>query len=130
MFFGTPHLGSHYASLGLLKVWVLILHRRVHVGLIKVTMLQLLSLQLEHLNQEFLNISAISKLPQSSLACFYETRPMLFGVSVQSLLSVASSNMISACGERRLGLPLYRHAHVDEHRPQRHKQVYQFPRPL
>ena len=115
MFFGTPHLGSRYASLGLLKAWVLSLRGRVHVGLIKT--LQLLSPQLEHLNQDFLSIDVIRKLPQSSLACFYETEAMLFGVSVQSLLSVASSNGISAHGGRRFGLPLCRYARVYEHRP-------------
>ena len=115
MFFGTPHFGSHYASLALLKAWVLSFRGRVHVSLIKT--LQLLSPQLEHLNQDFLSIDVIRKLPQSSLACFYETKAMLFGVSVQPPLSVANLNEISACGGRRLGLPLCRHARVYEHRP-------------
>ena len=81
MFFGTPHLGSHYASLGLLKAWVFSLRGRVHVELIKT--LRLLSPQLVDLNQDFLGIDVIRRLPQSSLACFFETKAMLFGVSVQ-----------------------------------------------
>lgn len=115
LFFGTPHLGSNYASLGLLKAWVLSLRGQVHVSLYKT--LQLLSPQLEHLNEDFLSIDVIRKLPQSSLVCFYETKAMsmLFGVSAQSLLSVVGSDGISACGGRRLGLPLCRHARVYEH---------------
>ena len=115
LFFGTPHRGSHYASLALWKAWVLSLGGQVHVSLLKT--LQSLSPQLEDLNQDFLRIEVIRKLPQSSLACFYETKAMMFGVSVQSLLSVASLNVISACGGGRLGLPLYRHARVYERRP-------------
>jgi len=117
MFFGTPHLGSNYTSLGLLKAWVLSSRGQVHASLYKT--LQLLSPQLEHLNEDFLSIDVIRKLPQSSLACLYETKAMsmFFGVSVQLLLSVVGSNGISACSGKRLGLPLCCHACVYEHGP-------------
>jgi hypothetical protein len=53
-------------------------------GLLKT--LRLLSPELQRLNQDFLAIPAIRKLPERSLVCFYETKGMLFGVSVRSLL--------------------------------------------
>lgn len=49
-------------------------------GLLKT--LQLLSPELQHLNQDFLSSPAIRQLPEHGLVCFYETKGMLFGVSI------------------------------------------------
>ena len=84
LFLGTPHFGSQYASAGLWKAWVLGMFGGTYNGLLKT--LQLLSPELQHLNQDFLASPAIRKLPEHGLVCFYETKGMLFGVSIQSLL--------------------------------------------
>ena len=86
LFLGTPHLGSQYALGGFLWSQLLPMFSGPHTGLLKA--LRLLSPELQHLNQDFLAIPAIRKLPQRSFVCFYETKSLLFGVSVRSLLQL------------------------------------------
>jgi hypothetical protein len=84
LFLGTPHSGSQYTSAGLWKALALGIFGGTYNGLLKA--LELLSPELEHLNQDFLAIPAIYKLPRYSLVCFYETKGPIFGVSIRSLL--------------------------------------------
>jgi hypothetical protein len=83
LFLGTPHFDSQYTSAGLWKAWVLGMFDGTYNGLLKT--LKLPSAKLQHLNQGFLGIPAIRKLPEHSLVCFYEMKGM-FGVSIESLL--------------------------------------------
>jgi hypothetical protein len=76
LFLGTPHSDLQYSFGGLL--WAR-MSGTTDAGLLRT--MQVLSPELEYLNQDFLTISTIRKLPQHSVVCFYETKG-LFGVSV------------------------------------------------
>jgi len=80
LFLGTPHFGSRYAFGGLLWTRLFEIFGKTYSGLLRT--LQQLSPELEYLNQDFLAIPAIRKLPQRSLVCFYETKGLWFGVPV------------------------------------------------
>lgn len=79
LFLGTPHFDLQYSFGGLLWARLLGTYSATDTGLLRT--MQFLSPELEHLNQNFLAIPIIRKLPQHSIVCFYETKG-LFGVSV------------------------------------------------
>ena len=79
LFLGTPHFDLQYSFGGNLWAQLSGTFGATYNGLLRA--MQLLSPELEHLNQDFLTIPAIRKLPQHSVICFYETKG-LFGVSV------------------------------------------------
>jgi len=90
VFLGTPHTRPKSALSLWAFLWSQLLgifggpygHR--DIGRLLKT-LRLLYPEPERINQDFLAIPAIRELPRSSLVSFYETKSLLFGVSVQSL---------------------------------------------
>ena len=76
LFLSTPHSDLQYSFGG--HLWAR-LSGTTYAGLLRT--MQLLSPELEHLNQDFLTIPTIRKLSQHRVVCFYETKG-LFGVSV------------------------------------------------
>ena len=79
LFLGTPHFDLGYSFGGLLCARLLGTFGAIDAGLLKT--MQLLSPELEFLNQDLVAITTIRKLPQHSVVCFYESKG-LFGVSV------------------------------------------------
>jgi len=79
LFLGTPHYDLQYSFVGLL--WARLSGTFGATYTVLLRTMQLLSPDLEYLNQDFLTIPTIRKLPQQSVVCFYETKG-LFGVSV------------------------------------------------
>jgi hypothetical protein len=79
LFLGTPHLGLQYSFGGLLWGRLSGTFGATYTRLLRT--MQLLSPELEYLNQDFLAIPTIRKLPQYCVVCCYETKG-LFGVSV------------------------------------------------
>jgi hypothetical protein len=79
LFLGTPHFDLQYPFGGLLWARLSGTFGATYSGLLRT--MQLLSPELEYLNQDFLAIPTIRKLPHHSVVCFYETKG-LFGVSV------------------------------------------------
>jgi len=97
LFLATPHFGSQYAFGGVWLARLLGIFGGTYSGLLQ--SLQLLSPQLQHLNQDFLTIPAIRNLPQRSLVCFYETKGLLFGPVVEersACLSIATRVSLNA----------------------------------
>lgn len=113
LFLATPHFGSQYAFGGVWWARLFGIFGGTYSGLLQ--SLQLLSPQLQHLNQDFLTIPVIRNLPQRSLVCFYETKGLLFGVSIPVAIALEiSSDRMSARGRRTIRLPLDRHARESE----------------
>ena len=79
LFLGTPHFNLQYSFGSLLWARLSGTFGVTYTELLSA--MRLLSPELEYLNQDFLAIPAIRKLPHHSVVCFYETKG-LFGVSV------------------------------------------------
>jgi hypothetical protein len=79
LFLGTPHSELQYSFGGPLWARLSGTFGATYAGLLRA--MQLLSPELDSLNQDFLTIRTIRNLPQHSMVCFYETKG-LFGVSV------------------------------------------------
>ena len=81
LFLGTPHFDLQYSYSFGGHLWARLsgTFGATYTELLRA--MQLLSPELEYLNQDFLAIPAIRKLPHHSVVCFYETKG-LFGVSV------------------------------------------------
>lgn len=71
IFLGTPHFGSRYATLGLIRAWVSHIVGGAHTTLLYTLLEQ--SLELRRLNENFLAFPAIHKI-RDNIVCFFELK--------------------------------------------------------
>ncbi|KAJ3890649.1 hypothetical protein GG344DRAFT_77642 [Lentinula edodes] len=103
IFLGTPHFGSRYATLGLIRAWVSHIVGGAHTTLLYTLLEQ--SLELRRLNENFLAFPAIHKI-RDNIICFFELKGEVgaFGRVVDEEYACIDSFQRISCNSTHKGL--------------------------